>query len=192
MTISKKPNVLTALSMVMLLAAAMIWQWQKGIEGLLGGAGVTGPEALVLLSPIVQLVGGLVLMFFRDSAEPTEVEDAWRIAETQIDEEKKSYDTAGLGEAGARIDRKELIVGRFESRLKLARDYAGFGSLSLGFVLRLLALNSGWAIPVAYAAVALFVSALGFLALRQLWPRYRERAWSWAVDVHGRDRVPTT
>lgn len=148
------------------------------------GTGITGPEALILLSPILQLVGGLVLLFLRDEPSAEDKNKANNAAKEQIESENRKLSTLEPSTVGALItDRKNLILKRFEDALKFASDFMGFGNLTLGFGLGFFSLNSNWNIPVIWSLLGLGLALVAFLILYLRWPNYRQVAWTWACDV---------
>jgi len=178
--------VLGALSLVASLGSFL---WRGQLEDHIRGAGVTAPDGILLLAPALQFLGGLSLLFLRQHPTLDERQAADSTATTQIANEVASGAFASRCLAASDIHAETLkraseIVERLGQALKFARDMLGFGSLSVGFALGLLSLNSSWSVPVRVTSIVLLITGLVFLLAYSQWPRYLRTAKEWSEDVH--------
>lgn len=184
MSTKRTPRGFLWLGILSWITASAVFLYQDSLESAIKGTGVTAPEGLILLAPILGFIGSLVLMLIKDEVDPEEENSAWTLAVTQIPNDPQIDSRATT--FSKQTDRMRLILSRFEGSLKRARDFLGFGNLTVGFALKALSLNSKWLIGVVWCAVGLVAAGLLFAAIYwRLWPCYRTLSWAWAVDCAG-------
>jgi len=149
------------------------------IQDAIHGQGLTGPEALEILGPVLQLIGGLSLIISILRIKPED--EAWSRTEAKRLTHRGIYPSPE-SRVEAEINFSEILTNLLKRELERKEQLLSISILCIGFTVELLKIFVQKDIPVIwFARIMLILTIFMIILYYYLWDKWRSSGREYAL-----------